>query len=289
MHIRWFRGIFLALSITATVGCSSLDRERSASPSGVTGSVRTVSLVRSSGEPFEVSVYAPRSKPLASILFSHGGGSWPEQYRTMIDALTGQGFVVVAPTHADSLKRPKPIAFNTQEAFQARILEMQAAGRYADKTYGVPMAAVGHSYGSLFAAMAGGALQGVAPGRVDGLDAVLAFSTPGIIPGIVQPGAYRTLDLPYMVVTGGNDRIPGLVVDPADHLAAYKEAAGSRHFAVIAETGDHELIGSTSAEAVAARNLGIAFLKSELLRHRASTSILAGTPPAGLRILGPRK
>ena len=78
-------------------------------------------------------------------------------------------------------------------------------------------------------------MQNVAPGRLSGLGAALAFSSPGIIPGLVTPGAYRTLDVPYILVTGGNDRVPGFVTDLADHLIAYKEASGSNQFAVVIE------------------------------------------------------
>jgi hypothetical protein len=88
-----------------------------------------------------------------------------------------------------------------------------------------------------------------------------------------------------MLVTGGNDRIPGFVTDPADHLVAYKEASGSYQFAVVVESGDHGLIASTTPEAGAARQLAVAFLKAELVRHPASNSLLSRNPPAGVQLL----
>ena len=282
-----YRLLFPFLAV-ATVGCASVD-ERPAATVGTSAMARNVTLSTSTGQEFEVSVYAPQAAPRAAILFSHGGGSWPEQYRAFVNSLTAEGFVVLAPTHADSVKRTNPIAFNKPEAFQARILELQAAGAYAKKSFNLPMGAVGHSYGSLFAAMAGGALQNVAPARIPGLSAVLALSTPGIIPGLVTPGAYRTLDVPYMLVTGGNDRIPGFLTNPADHLVAYNEGSGSNQFAVIVENGDHELIASATPEASAARQLAVAFLKAELLRHPASRSMLSQNPPAGVQLLRRRK
>jgi alpha-beta hydrolase superfamily lysophospholipase len=274
---------FLALAASA---CASVQGEQPAAAAAAAASAASaITLYTSAGEDFPVSVYAPRSAPRAAILFSHGGGSWPERYRPFVDLLTAEGFVVLAPTHADSMKRAKPIAFNKPEAFQARIAELQAAGAYARTTFALPVGAVGHSYGSLFAAMAGGALENTAPGRIPGIGAVLALSTPGIIPGLVTPGAYRTLDVPYMLVTGGKDIIPGFLTDPADHLVAYKEASGRSGFAVIVEDGDHELVAAATPQAAAARRLAIAFLKAELLRHPASTKMLAQTPRAGVQLL----
>jgi fermentation-respiration switch protein FrsA (DUF1100 family) len=285
MKTNTLNRLLLPLLAVMSVGCASAADERPAATADLTATARNVTLSTSAGKQFEVSVYAPRTTPRAAILFSHGGGSWPEQYRAFVDTLTAEGFVVLAPTHADSVKRTDPIAFNKPQAFQARILELQAAGAYARKSFQMPLGVVGHSYGSLFAAMAGGALQNVARGRIPGIGAVLALSTPGIIPGLVTPGAYRTLDVPYMLVTGGNDRIPGFVTDPADHLVAYKEASGSNQFAVVVESGDHGLIASTTPEAGEARQLAVAFLKAELMRHPASKSMLSRNPPAGVQLL----
>jgi predicted dienelactone hydrolase len=277
--------LLVPLLAVSTVACTSAFDVPRVATAGVQAFARSVTLSTSTGQKFEVSIYAPRGTPRAAILFSHGGGSWPERYRPFVNSLTEEGFIVLAPIHADSIKRTKPIAFNKPEAFKARILELQAAGAYAGKSFNLPIGVVGHSYGSLFAAMAGGALKGIAPARIPGIKAVLALSTPGIIPGLVTPGAYRSLDVPYMLVTGGNDRIPGFVTDPADHLVAYKEASGSIQFAVIVEEGDHELVASTTPEGIAARRLALAFLKAELLGHPASRAMLSRSPLAGMQLL----
>ena len=182
--------------------------------------------------------------PRGVALFSHGHGSWPERYTQLAAALTAAGFAVLAPMHVDSVHYPDRDRFTLQQSFPERLAEMAAAAAYAAHWFaGLPVVAVGHSFGTLTALCLGGALATIGPFRNDAVRAVLAFSTPGRIPGLIQPSAYASVAVPVMIVTGSADTVPGFVTDPADHLFP-AETVPTDSYALVVAGADHGLVAA---------------------------------------------
>lgn len=183
-----------------------------------------------------------RGRPRGVVLFSTGHGSWPEKYGRLTSLLAMDGWVVLAPLHVDSVRHPDRAKFTMQASFGERIADMSAAAAYAARTYPkLPVVAVGHSFGTLTSLCLGGALDYAGGFRDPAVRAVLGFSTPGRIPGLIQPTAYRSVAVPLMVVTGDADRVPGFVADPADHLLP-AETADAPTYAWIGGRGGHDLV-----------------------------------------------
>ncbi|MFD1789670.1 hypothetical protein ACFSC3_19115 [Sphingomonas floccifaciens] len=189
------------------------------------------------------------AKPRGVALFSTGHGSWPEKYALLTRHLAEQGWVVLSPLHVDSMRHPDRATFTMQASFGERMADMGAAAAVAAKDYpGLPVIAVGHSFGTLTSLCLGGALSYIAPFRAPAVKAVLGFSTPGKIPGLIQPSAYTSLAVPAMIVTGTADTVPGFVKNPADHLFV-GQTAGKSAYTIVAKDGGHELVADGAAMA----------------------------------------
>ena len=196
------------------------------------------------------------------VLFGHAQGGDASRYKALGDALTGAGWLVIAPTHVDSLRHPRRAQFDQRTGFAARIADVAAAARAARTLApGKPIVAVGHSYGSLLAAMQGGALSAAIPARDPDVRAVLAFSTPGRIPGLIGPQSYATLGVPTMVITGDADVVPGFIPDWTQHLAMFADSPAGDKYALIVKGGGHMLaIDGTGVEHDRAIAAGLDFL-----------------------------
>ncbi len=185
-----------------------------------------------------------RTKPRGVALFSTGHGSWPAKYNRLSAILAMQGFVVLAPLHVDSIKHPDCASFSREASFPERLADLNAAAAYAAAKYPkLPLVAAGHSFGTLSTMCLGGALGNIGPFRNEAVEAVLGFSTPGKIPGLIQPQAYMGLAVPAMLVTGSADMVPGLVANPADHLFPIETAPAGDKFGLVLDGAGHELAG----------------------------------------------
>ncbi|KQM58860.1 MULTISPECIES: alpha/beta hydrolase family protein [unclassified Sphingomonas] len=211
------------------------------------------------------------------VLFSTGHGSWPERYDAVATAWRDAGFAVLAPVHVDSMHYPDRAKFTMQASFMERIADQRAAIAYAARTWpGKPVVAAGHSFGTLIALCLGGGLAQIAPFREPAVKAVLGFSSPGKIPGLIGDGAYATDALPMMVVTGDADVVPGFVSDWHDHLFPVQSAPAGDKFALSYRGGSHELIGKADAPGHAdAIAQSVLFLKAYGLGDTAARKKLA--------------
>ena len=195
-------------------------------------------------------VWAP-ARPRGVALFSTGHGSWPERYAQLAGLLTDEGFVVLAPVHVDSVHYPDRDKFTLVQSFPERLADMRATQGHADAHFaGLPVIAAGHSFGTLTALCLGGALAGMGPFRDPAVKAVLGFSTPGKIPGLIQPTAYAGVAVPVMIVTGTADTVPGFVTDPTDHLFP-AETVPTDSYAVVIAGADHGLVAEPAFARVA--------------------------------------
>lgn len=204
----------------------------------------TVALPVDATRAVEVTVLHPPREPVGVALFGHGLGGHVSNYPALTQGLVGAGWIVMAPMHVDSLRHPQREAFDMRASFGARLADWGVVGKLAEQAApGMPVVAAGHSYGSLFAAMLGGALDKAAPVRNPAVKAVLACSTPGVIPGLVYPGAYASLAVPMMTVTGDKDVVEGFVADWRDHLVPFETSPAGGNVALVFAGGDHSLMG----------------------------------------------
>lgn len=216
------------------------------------------------------------------VLFSHGHGAWPERYDALLQTWRDAGFAVVAPLHVDSMRHPDRETFSLQQGFGERMADMKAASAYAAARWpGVTMAAAGHSYGTLVSLALGGALSGLAPLRDPRVSAVVGYSSPGRIPGLVTPSSYASVAVPVLLVTGDKDFVPGFVGDPRDHLYPVQTAPAGDKYAVVLSGGDHNLIGGQpEALYLRARDIGTAFLEAEVLEDADAARMLSADAAA---------
>ncbi|WP_313274986.1 hypothetical protein [Stenotrophomonas sp.] len=223
-----------------------------------------------------LTLWAP-AKVRGVVLFSSGHGAWPERYEALLQSWADAGFVVLAPMHVDSMKYPQREKFSLQQGLVERFADMRAASGYATAHWpGMPVAAAGHSLGTLVSAALGGGFSALGPLRDPSVVAVLGFSSPGKVPGLVDAQSYASLAVPLLLVTGDQDLVPGFVNDPVDHLYPVETAATGDKTGVVLAGADHNLVGG-EPEALfrRARELGTAFLRVHLLHDEQARGVLS--------------
>ena len=180
-------------------------------------------------------VYPSSGGPYPVIIFSHGSGGTPYVYRELTTHWAAAGFVVIAPTHADSRRLLSEQGLEGRElmlallrsatdpqAWQRRVgdittiidalptlgsVDRRLAGLADPKRVGVG----GHSYGA-FTSMLVACAQPRAPSGapVDLRDsrpiAFLLLSAQGAGQQGLEPTSWSTCNRPMMVVTGTEDR-----------------------------------------------------------------------------------
>ncbi len=244
----------------------------------------TITVSAQAGRTVDMTVIRPRSIR-GVALFGHGQGGQASAYPALLDMLTDAGWLVIAPLHVDSQAHPRRADFDQRAGFAARVADVAAAATLARTLApGKPVVAVGHSYGSLLAAMQGGALSAMIPARDVDVRAVLAFSTPGRIPGLITPQSFATLAVPTMVVTGDADVVPGFIPDWKQHLAMYEDSPAGDKYALVLAGGGHMLVKdgvgpardatmAATLDFLAAYGLGDAVAKARLAGLRSTPAL----------------
>lgn len=271
-------------ALLALAGCAQTPAATAPAPSVEVPPVAptTVPLQVSSTRSTTMTVWAPE-QPRGVVLFSTGAGSWPERYEGLVDAMTREGFAVLAPLHVDSVRYPDRDRFTLQQSFPERLADMRAAAGYAEGHFaGLPVIAAGHSYGSLISFAEGGALAQMMPMRIPAVRAVLAFSSPGRIPGLIDDDSYAGVAVPLLEITGTEDVIPaqmGYPSQPEDHLLPVETSAATA-YGLVLDGGDHGLVGTPEllARALPAVRL---FLRGYGLDDADARARLAAWQPAG--------
>lgn len=223
----------------------------------------------------DLMVWAP-ARPVAVALLSTGHGSWPERYDPVAQALVAAGFAVLAPLHVDSMRHPDREKFDARAGFMERLVDMKATSAEAARRWpGLPVAAVGHSYGTLISLCLGGALAYMAPFRDPTVKAVLGWSSPGKIPGLIAPPSYASLAVPTLIITGDQDVVPGFVTDWHDHLFPIETAPAGGKYAVTFAGAAHDLVSGQPKPAYdAALTYSAAFLKASVLGDAAAKALI---------------
>jgi len=235
------------------------------------GQARQFTIAASGAEsrPIPLTVYAPEAPgryPL--IAFSHGAFAAPDRYSAMLEPLAAAGYIVLAPMHIDSEDYPRqsgdperpphPITWSTRnEDFELaldpdqRILEgLAREGLAPDRERRI---ALGHSYGALIAQLPGGAMASEPDGtqvrRADpGLDAVIGWSPPGAMPGLMTNEGWASLAAPTLTITGTADILPGFIADWEAHKASYVHAPKGARALWVGEGIDHYFGGMFGRE-----------------------------------------
>jgi alpha-beta hydrolase superfamily lysophospholipase len=211
-------------------------------------SASTIRLATAGGRQSSVSVWHSRGRARGTILFSHGAASSPNKYPDLLDAWTRAGYEVWAPLHVDSIEHPDTARYAGFASWTARIEDMRALAQHVAAR---KVIAAGHSYGALVALTIGGVQAEqpagvVGPLRIAKVQAVIAFSPPAPVPGLVTAAGYETLAVPALIQTGDRDNPPGT---PADawrlHLIPFEvAAAGGHRYALVLAGVDHYFGGA---------------------------------------------
>lgn len=257
----------LLLAASAPLALNAAPAQPPACAQLLAGAAHSFALDRTTedGRTVPLTVFAPAEPgeyPL--IAFSHGAFATPGRYEAMLEPLAAAGFVVLAPMHVDSEEyrraegepaRPAhPVTWAGRTADMELALAPDAAIRAALADKGLTLEegkviALGHSYGALIAQLYGGAVA-VEPdgGSVDRrdpeVDAVVAFSPPGPMPGLVASEGWSSLAVPALTITGTADVLPGFIDDWRAHLAAHEAAPEGARAVWIGEGIDHYFGGS---------------------------------------------
>ena len=220
-------------------GCASMMAN---APADVVVSEQVVRLPTSSARELELKVWGVE-EPTAIVVFSAGGGGQPVNYDRMIRALAEEGFVVVAPVHSDALARGDLSGSGGPDSFAARIEDLAIARGYANAAHAdLPLVVMGHSFGSLMSSLTIGAATPAGPQTDPAVKALVAFSSPGMVQGLLTPATYRSLTAPVLMVTGDADVVQGFVTDWRSHRAMYDDSSLPGSALVVVRGADHNLI-----------------------------------------------
>ena len=196
---------------------------------------------------------------LPIVLFSHGAYSTKDLYLDILRPWAAAGFVVIAPTHADSVSLGTTRGAMNPNFFAWRIADMQAiiqqlpallsragVAARADTTR---IAATGHSFGGWIAqTMAGAGASDPAGGDVSvaepRIKMAIIHSGAGIMPGVLSTENFNAMTLPALVTVGTADlaQAPGMSGyewrrQPYDLLGS------SERWLLVQEEADHYLGG----------------------------------------------
>lgn len=205
-----------------------------------TGPTREASVVtRAEGaRDLPVRLTWPRAGgPWPVVVFSHGLGGSREGYEPLVGHWAAHGFLVIQPTHPDSLALRTPAerarlrdpeellndptiasAWRERRAEIGRVLDRldelaRAAGFDPSLVDRERVGVGGHSFGAHTAMLAGGLSLSGPGGRVtfhdpeERADAILLISPQGTGAGIT-PASFAGIDRPTLMVTGSEDRSP---------------------------------------------------------------------------------
>jgi predicted dienelactone hydrolase len=229
---------FVILALLATYASGAEPASKPATQASMIKTIRgTVLHDAKRDKDLHVTIHVPEETgPRPVIVFSHGAGGSGENYGMLLQGWAQHGYVVIAPTHADSVAmmpaekrrelRPADVivdAVTDVEGWQDRARDLsfvidsfdelekrvpELNGRLDRNRIGV----AGHSYGAMTATMIaggkirtklGGDLKSFADPRVK---AAIEMSGQGEGQMGFTDGSWDDLKIPLMVMTGSEDR-----------------------------------------------------------------------------------
>lgn len=282
------RGVLSAMAfapLAATLGCVRADTGVAAQPAASSA----LALEAADGRAIAVTQWYPAGRAVGTVLFSHGAGSSPDKYPTLIDAWVAAGWRVLAPLHVDSRDHPHTADYPGLASWRTRLEDMHRLSAHIGDA---PYVAAGHSYGGLVALTLGGAAS-VRPDGYAGpmadkrARAVVAFSPPAPVPVLVTEAGYAALSVPALIQTGTADLAPGNTAPDGwrGHLVPFSAAAaGHNRYGLVLAGVDHYFGGAICdygkpgppqlAQLAVAADLSTAFLKAQGLGNAAAQAAL---------------
>lgn len=278
--------VLIALSSAAIAGCTSghlKDVVSTSVPLAIADvAIEKITLETAAGRsvPFEI-IYPSIAAEYPLVVFSHGAFASPNRYHALLKPIAASGYVVVAPMHIDSEDWNRSETPSRSQVWMSRGEDLLLAltrnsglnELVAKKNVKIDydnIAAIGHSYGAVIAQVSAGA-QAIPPTPLDRnefVKAVIAFSPPGITPGLIDKDGWSRLSGPSLTITGTADILPGFIDDWKLHKHSYDYAPVGRRWLWVGEGVDHYFGGMIGREKPASR-------LSQLLFGRAvSTSIV---------------
>lgn len=217
------------------------------------------------------------ARPKGVILFGHGMGGTPANYAALIARWVAGGYSVIAPLSADSMANPHHSSIDLQTGFGLRVEDlMMARGYIAQRFAGQKVILAGHSYGSLFALAGAGAITPAGPLGGPPVSAIMAFSTPGKIRGVVTPTTYARVTAPLLLITGTADTVPGFVPDASEHRFPFDSSAAGGKLLVTVVDGTHGIANTPVDRAFdPVVRLSLTFLDAVVAREPAARRRLA--------------
>lgn len=284
--IRLLRATGLGLALLTAGVAPAVAQQPAAAPAQSAFTPTHVSLPSPDGRTIDLSVWQAENEQ-GVIVFSHGWNSRPESYHRILRYWVEHGFTVVAPLHTDSLQHPQHAEGNSQTFFITRVVDMAVTRGFVQMSHAdKPMIAAGHSFGSLMSLIGAGAVTVAGPQGDPAIKAVVALSSPGNVPGLVNPQTFATVSAPVLMVTGDADLVPGFVTDPRDHRTAFDTSLPGDKMLLTFAGGDHSLIGNADAadfDLIARTTLD--FMRAHALDDAAAAARLnALTAPEGVTI-----
>ncbi|CAN5172282.1 alpha/beta hydrolase [soil metagenome] len=282
-----FRALVLGLSIL-TAPLSSACAQELATAQATTAEIAAthVMIPAPDGRTIDMSVWtAPDEKGV--VVYSHGFGGSPQAYHRILSEWAQHGFTVIAPLHVDSLRHPQHADYDNRAAFSTRLMDLAVARGVARRAHaGKPIIAAGHSFGSLISMIEAGAVTIAGPLGDPEVKGVIAFSTAGDIPGLIQPTTYAAMTAPLLLVTGDQDLVQGYVSDPTDHRHPYELSPAGDKTLITFAGADHELIGKADdADFAVIVEATEDFLDAYATGDEAARARLAALPaPEGVKI-----
>jgi alpha-beta hydrolase superfamily lysophospholipase len=198
-----------------------------------------------SGRVVTYSIWRPHTAR-AAVVFSHGAGGKPQNYEALTSAYRDAGILIAAPLHVDSVEHPHHADYDRRSTFEARCEDMVAGFRLLSSLAPeAPQAVSGHSYGSLMSLITAGGCPPVIPAPlVQGLKAVVSFSSAGKVPNLISEQSYSGLTAPLLLVTGDQDTVEEAhIADWRDHLYPFQTSPAGAKMALVYAGGTHNLIG----------------------------------------------
>ena len=215
----------------------------------------------SDGRQVPMTVFHPTSAgPYDVIAFSHGAFATPERYNAILRPIAAAGYIVIAPMHRDSEEfpsQPKPSqseVWETRNQDLALAMSIPAGLRIAlEQLHIYPRdarpVAMGHSYGALIAQLSGGAKAaqptGTKPSQEETMaSAVIAWSPPGPMPGMMEKSGWASVAVPNLTITGTKDVLPGFIDDWQLHTESFINAPSGNKSLWVGEGIDHYFGGA---------------------------------------------
>lgn len=252
---------------------SALDADAVVGPAAATVSVRPVVLLPSSqrGDDLQLRVTAPqKGSNLPVVLFSHGFGFSMDAYGPLADFWAAHGFVVIQPTHLDSVSLGlAPTDPRAPQIWRQRIQDLvyavdnldtlvAAVSGLAGRVDANRIAVAGHSYGATTASALLGARVLPPAGDADEdfsdarISAGVLLCLAGLAADDLTPIAtqmfpfmnpsFEHMATPALIVAGDADQSPLSTRGPDWWLDAYQHSPGSKDLLTLFGA-DHALGG----------------------------------------------